>query len=202
VTEIDLIPADYRAQRQREAALRTLAGLAGVVLLACLSVTSGFAYAAGRVHGELAELELKRQRAEQQRVELSNLQGERARLEEQWTRLQTLRGEDDVGALFRLIDRTLPGDELWFERWELRRAVVGAPAPGGPAAMAPAAGSVSAQMRIVGQARDHAALSRFVRALYESPEVRDVHLERTTLRRYTTTSVVAFELAVVLKGDA
>jgi hypothetical protein len=60
----------------------------------------------------------------------------------------------------------------------------------------------AAQMRIVGQARDHAALSHFVRGLYESPGVSDVHLERTGLRRYTTTSVVDFELAVLLAGDA
>jgi hypothetical protein len=57
-------------------------------------------------------------------------------------------------------------------------------------------------MRIVGQARDYEALSHFVRALYESPDVQDVHLERTDLRRYTTTSVVAFEIAVMLKGAA
>jgi Fimbrial assembly protein (PilN) len=201
VNEIDLIPADYRAQRQRESVLRTLGGLAGIVLIAGLGVGSGFAFAASRVHGELATLELKRQQAEQQRVELGNLQGERARLEEQWARLQALRGEDDIGTLFHLIDRTLPAGDLWFDRWELHRDVDEA-APAAASAAAPDGAAVRGQMRIVGQARDHAALSRFVRALYESPEVRDVHLERTTLRHYTQASVVAFELAVVLEGTA
>ena len=212
MSEIDLIPADYRLERRRESALRTLAVAAGAVVLAGVTATSGLAYAANRVHTQVSELEMARHLSEQQQTELSNLQNERARLEQQWGRLQALRGGDDVGALFVLIDRTIPAGDLWFDRWELRRdeatAATPAAASGAPA-VAPAGTESAAQialerarMHIVGQARDHAALSRFVRALYESPDVQDVHLERTELRRYTTTSVVAFELAVMLKGSA
>jgi hypothetical protein len=155
--------------------------------------------------------------SEQRRIELTNLQSARARLEQQWARLQALRGGDDVGALFLLIDRTLPAGDVWFDRWELQRAD-GEPVtshnsaaqPQAAASTAPAAAGMGAaapaiepgQVRIVGQARDHGALSRFVRGLYESPEVQDVHLQRTMLRRYTTTSVIAFELAIVLKSAA
>jgi hypothetical protein len=215
VAEIDLIPADYRLERRRESALRTLALAAGAVLLAGVTATGGFAWAASRAHAQLDELELAQRMSDQQRTELANLQGEHARLEQQWGRLQALRGGDDVGALFLLIDRALPPGELWFDRWELERAedVQPRPAPvvntgyfavtpaGSPAAQPPA-DLGRARMRIVGQARDHAALSRFVHALDENPAVQDVHLERTDLRRYTSTSVVAFELAVSLKGAA
>ena len=210
MAEIDLIPADYRLDRRREAAFGVLACAAGAVLIAGIVAAGGLAYAASRARAELSELELARRTSDQQHIELDNLRGERARLEQQWARLQALRGGDDVGALFLLIDRTLPAGDLWFDRWELQRADhgsegaatgLGAPAAANAATVAVPA-SVRGQMRIVGQARDHGALSRFVRGLYESSEVQDVHLERTMQRRYTTTTVVAFELAILLRGDA
>jgi hypothetical protein len=212
VSEIDLIPADYRLERRRESALRALGVAIGAVLLAGVTATSGLAYAASRVHAQVNELEMARRLSEQQQTELSNLQNEHARLEQQWERLQALRGDDDVGMLFVLIDRTIPAGDLWFDRWELRRdeapaarRLAGSGTPSGaPSAAETGSHAVfdHARMHIAGQARDHAALSRFVRALYESPDVQDVHLERTELRRYTTTSVVAFELAVMLKDVA
>ena len=220
MSEIDLIPADYRLDRRRESAFGTLAAVAGGVLAAGLLAASGFAWAASRANAQLSSLDRARRVSDQQRVELANLQGERARLEQQWARLSALRGDDDVGALFLLIDRTLPAGDVWFDRWELRRGE-GEPAalriaearataaPAGAGGVDPGAAIVVAasaggrgQVHIVGQARDHGALSRFVRGLYESPEVQDVHLERTMLRRYTTTSVIAFELAILLKSDA
>jgi hypothetical protein len=215
VSEIDLIPADYRLDRRRESAFGMLATLAGGVLAAGLLAASGLAWATSRANAELGSLELARRAFDQQRVELANLQGERARLEQQWARLEALRGDDDVGAVFLLIDRTLPSGDVWFDRWELRRGD-GEPAPARaattPSAAAVVPGAVvtsmpadaapRGQVHIAGQARDHGALSRFVRGLYESPQVQDVHLERTMLRRYTTTSVIAFELAIRLKSGA
>lgn len=207
MSEIDLIPADYRLERRRESALRTLAMAAGAVLLAGVTATSGLAYAASRVHAQVSALELQQRMSDQQRIELTNLQTERARLEQQWGRLQSLRGGDDIGTLFVLIDRTIPPGDLWFDRWDLERADGEAAHPavnaGGTAQPQPVSTAVApGRMRIVGQARDYAALSRFVRALYENADVQDVHLERTDLRRYTTTSVVSFELAVTLKAAA
>jgi HAMP domain-containing protein len=212
VAEIDLIPADYRLERRRESALRRLAVAAGAVLLVGVTASGGLAYAASRVHAQVSQLEFARRMSDQQRTELSNLQNEHARLEQQWVRLQALRGGDDIGTLFVLIDRTIPTGDLWFDRWELQRAEAPQSRPAtvstgyravAPAAAPPVEANVArAQMRIVGQARDYEALSHFVRALYESPDVQDVHLERTDLRRYTTTSVVAFEIAVMLKGAA
>jgi len=210
LAEIDLIPSDYRLAQRRDRALHTLARVAGALLVTGIAAAGSLAYAASRVHAELDELTLAQRLSEQQRTELEHLDAERVRLEQQLQRLEALRGGGDIGALFRLIDRTLPTGELWFERWELLRTGEEG-RPGGAAVATPAATAAATppstavagrQMRIFGQARDHEALSRFVRELYESPEVEDVHLERTTLRRYTTTSVVAFELAVALKDAA
>lgn len=189
-----------------------LARAAAAVLVTGVATAGGLAYAATRVHAQVDALTFAQRLAEQQRTELDHIETERARLEQQWQRLEALRGGGDVGELFRLIDRTLPEGDLWFDRWELLREAVAtrsetaAAAPvvaaGQPVDATPASVTAERQMRILGQARDHAALSRFVRELYESPEVDDVHLERTTLRRYTTSSVVSFELAVALKDAA
>jgi Tfp pilus assembly protein PilN len=203
VAEIDLIPREYRRQRERESLLRRIGVVAGVLGAAGMIATGSLAWAASGAHAELRALELAHRLSDQQRIELENLERERARLEQQWARLEALRGGDDVEALFLLIERALPEGELWFDRWDLHRNDRGSDAaPAAASAAADAARGGGAQMRILGQARDHAALSQFVRSLYESPGVQDVHLERTGLRRYTTTSVVDFELAVELESEA
>lgn len=200
MSEIDLIPPEYRRERQRESALRKLALGAATVLVAGASATAGLALAASSVKAQVEALHAARRLSEQQNVELGNLRAERARLEQKWSRLQALRGGGaDVERLFLLVDRTLPAGELWFDRWELRLA---AHAAGAQDAAADGEPAREAQMTISGQARDHGALSEFVRNLYGASEVADVHLGRTGLRRYTTTSVVDFELAVVLGDDA
>jgi Tfp pilus assembly protein PilN len=199
VSEIDLIPREYRRERQRESVLRTLAGGVVGVLVVGVSAIAGLALASSRVQGQVESLQAARRLSDQQNVELENLRAERARLEQQWSRLQALRGGGgDVDGLFLLIDRTLPAGDLWFDRWELRLDAA-VPAAGEPAGAPPAR---AAQMTITGQAREYGALSEFVRNLYGASEVADVHLGRTGLRRYTTTSIVDFELAVVLGDDA
>jgi hypothetical protein len=57
-------------------------------------------------------------------------------------------------------------------------------------------------MTIKGQARDHSALSGFVRRLFVQPEIDDVRILRTNLSRSNRADAVDFELAVVINTGA
>jgi hypothetical protein len=56
-------------------------------------------------------------------------------------------------------------------------------------------------MTIQGQARDHSALSGFVRRLFEQTEIDDVRIRRTSLNRSNQSGVVDFDLAIVLNTE-
>jgi hypothetical protein len=58
---------------------------------------------------------------------------------------------------------------------------------------------IKTRMTIKGQARDHSALSRFVRQLYEQAEVQDVRILNTSLVK--TDSVVNFDMVVTINSE-
>jgi hypothetical protein len=55
-------------------------------------------------------------------------------------------------------------------------------------------------MTIKGQAKDHAALSRFVRKLFEQPEIQDVRILNTS--RLSDERIVNFDLAVTVNSGS
>ena len=60
---------------------------------------------------------------------------------------------------------------------------------------------VETHMSIHGQARDHQALSNFVRALFEQRHISDVDVQKTSRVDYGGGSVVDFNLTVVLASE-
>ena len=60
--------------------------------------------------------------------------------------------------------------------------------------------TVETHMTIRGQAIDHQALSKFVRALFEEPAINDVNVQRTSLTNYANGRVVEFDITVVLNS--
>ncbi|MFK8017942.1 MAG: PilN domain-containing protein [Gammaproteobacteria bacterium] len=213
-SDVDLIPGDFRQWRQRNQHLRyTLAGtVLGVIVLCVLALS--FAREARAL--EQANVTQKTQAAltTQQRTQLDILDQRYRALEQEWTLLRGLRSGASVEDLFLLIDRALIGQEIWFDDWHLRRAGVLVPAavasvdtgyfivvPAGQGGRSEEQWQVRTSMTIRGQARDHGALSRFVRGLYAQPEVLDVKLNRTSRQDYQQASVVDFDLAISLNSS-
>ncbi len=135
-------------------------------------------------------------------------------LNDEWTLLQGLRSGAAAEDLFVIIDQALPGTDVWFEKWKFRRAGVVVPdntrtvntgylilVTDSNASASDAQWQVETHMSIVGHARDHAALSRFVRGLYDHTEIQEVKLNQTRVREYSNTTVVDFELAIVLHSE-
>ncbi|MBT8131505.1 MAG: PilN domain-containing protein [Gammaproteobacteria bacterium] len=208
MSEIDLIPGDFKQTIKR---LRELK-LAGVVMLLGVILSAAVSYSVGRIASgmeqERSRLAQQRAVSESQGNELTELSGIRDALLSQRDTLSQLRGGAPVTDLMLTIDKALPSNEVWFSDWKFHRA--GADTDEESASNGyfivldgdtdPT--KVRTEMSISGQAVDHSALSTFVRQLFAQPEVRDVRVQETTIRRYPTHKIVDFRLSVTLQTKA
>lgn len=214
--ELDLIPSDYR---QRLWLRNWARRFAGWVVLLLLVLATAFVQLQRQVKVLRAEGDSLRTRQaldEQQRAELLALQDERAALGRQLEMLKGLQSGIDAELMFTTIDAALGQSAVWFRNWEFRREGVIVPEeqPGladtGYFIVVPADGGsrskpqwmVETHMMIRGRAADHAALSRFVTALFRQPGVVDARVQKTVLVNEGQREIVDFDLAVVLRNEA
>jgi hypothetical protein len=213
VAEFDLIPGDYRAQLWRERWLRRFGAAALGVVLCGGTGYATLAYIKTAVRSEVQQLQVRRTITSQQTAELIELRSQKQEYEYQWRLLTGLRSGTTAERMFSTIDRALEDDAIWFLSWRFRRAGVSVQpdqqavnsgyfmvVPKGEKQSESEAWQIETHMEIKGQARDHSALSMFVRTLFLQPEIHDVKVLRTALRRYPTTNVVDFDLAVVVNA--
>ena len=211
---IDLIPTDYReALRRRRHALTAVvvtAVLCVTVLCGALALRSATAELRDQADGIRTALAVDARQREQLEASDQRLKA----LDDEWNLLQGLRSGAVAEDLFVIIDAALPGDDVWFTRWSFARAGVIAPpnvktvnsgyfivVPAGQRPEAQPSWQVRTHMDINGEARNHAALSRFVRGLFAQPQIQDVKVNRTQVRDYVGTPVVDFSLAIVLHSE-
>lgn len=214
--DIDLIPADYRRARWLKVWLRQMIG-SGVTMLTLTLLAFGvLSVQVKSLRAEAAQLEQQRAVTDQQRQDLQTLDSQKNALSQQLSLLSSLRSGAPARSMFMTVDEALTDAEVWFLQWEFRRAGVKVPesqARGvetGYFIVVPEAGAeggdqawlVETHMTITGQARDHEALSRFVKGLYAQSSVVDVSVQRTDLSRLRDRDVVQFNLAVVLNSEA
>lgn len=214
MSDIDLIPQAYRTWRWQTLWIKRagilLCGLVGTLILSSMAIGKATADAKSRVEA----LQVKQAVTAQQRADMERLGVEKTELEEQFHLLSGLRSGAAAGDMFVTIDRALTSDDVWFLEWQFQRAGVMAGeqvrtvntgyfivVPDGADRLAAEDIRVQTHMTIRGQARDHAALSGFVRRLFAQREIDDVRIRRTVLNRGNQTSTVDFDLAVVLSTD-
>ena len=209
--DIDLVPASYRKQQQRQQQLiRAGVSLAAVILVS-VGGAFGLKYSTAKINTEIDQLQVQQTMTTQQRDQLAAFQDQRKDAQRQLRLLRGLRSGTAAENLFRIIDRVLIPNEVWFEVWEFRRAGVvqggGTKAESGYFVIAEDSPDTSepwhveTHMKISGQASDHVALSEFVQRLIKQPAIRDVRVRNTELRRYTLETVVDFDLAIVIDSE-
>ncbi len=209
--DIDLIPTEYRVMRQRKVHMHLALALAVIVLLLLSVLSVLLSRQANAIEHDNESRRMESALIVQQRDQLAILEQRHGLLREEWLLLQGLRSGAAAQDLFVLIDRALPAGDVWFEDWQFKRAGVVAPpsssavatgyfivVPAGDQSVADDTWQVRTSMTIRGQARDHAALSNFVRRLFDQPAVHDVKLNRTSRQVMRTESVVTFDLSVTL----
>ena len=214
MSDIDLIPQAYRTwlwqSRWMKRSALLLGGLVGMLVLSSVALGVATTNAKSRV----AALQQRQAVTAQQRTDMERLDEEKTELQQQFRLLSGLRSGAAAGDMFVTIDRALTGDDVWFLEWQFQRAGVMAGkevrtvntgyfivVPDGAEQLAADDIRVQTHMTIRGQARDHSALSGFVRRLFAQPEIDDVRIRRTVLNRGNQISTVDFDLAVVLSTD-
>lgn len=212
--DIDLIPRDYRIRQWQTRWLK----VAGAVFLSLLALHgllyTGLSAEVARIQDEIADLQAKQLITTQQRTDLEGLTSKKLEFERQLELLTGLRSGGAAQQMFVTIDRALPPEDIWFVDWRFQRSGVVVEeteatvntgyfivVPAGPNAEDAKPWQVQTHMTIRGQSRDHSALSAFVRALFAQPEIEDVHVGRTSLKRSSAIDVVDFDLAIVMNTD-
>lgn len=213
MADIDLIPADYRLWRTQQATVRRYLAAIAVVNMLVLIGGAALARSASNTKTHVSELQTQNAITQQQQEQLQLLGDRQAEYERRWSLLRSLRAGAAVDGIFALIDNALVAGDLWFLDWSFRRAGVTVDGeargvetgyfivvqePGKPAVDHEIA--VQTHMTIHGQAKDHQALSKFVRALLEQTGIRDVNVRKTSQTDYANGRVVDFDMTVVLNS--
>lgn len=214
MNDIDLIPVDYREWLERRRMLILYSAVLVALGLTIAAAGAGLKATTSNMRDTAARLKVENAVTQQQQDQLNILNEQRAEYERRWSLLRGLRAGASVQSIFSLIDKALVPGELWFNDWTFRRAgvivngeqrgietgyfIIVADQPGKPSENTM---SVETHMAISGQARDHQALSTFVRALFEQPDVKDVNVQKTTRSDYANTRVVNFDLTIVLNNS-
>ena len=212
MTDIDLIPADYRDRIKVYGWARyTIAAGAAVLVL---SIAGYFPLDSinEKISVEISALQSQQQISSQQSETLAALNNKKANYESQLSLLAGLRGGAAAPAMFKTIDNALSNNEVWFLDWQFQRA--GHAVEKKPETVSTGyfiiisdddgsgeeAWMVETHMTIRGQAKDHAALSRFVRKLFDQPEILDVRILNTS--RLSNARIVNFDLAVTVNNGS
>jgi hypothetical protein len=212
VHEVDLIPASYRRERSRALWIKWIGALTFGLVMTTAGARVWLDSSINTVDAQVARLQMLQTITTGERDQLAALSENQKNYQDQLYLLKGLRSGAATADLFGIIDQALIGDELWFRRWEFRRAGVtnaeGQSVETGYFIVVSNDGTqndswrVETHMTIAGQAQDHAALSEFVQRLLSHPEIENVHVRRTELRRYASRSLVDFDIAVIINRQA
>ena len=213
MTDIDLIPVDYREWLARQSLLRQYGIAAAVLVALTLGLALALGHSAAEAQARVVQLKSESAITQQQQMQLQALKDQQAEFERRWSLLRGLRAGAAVDEIFSLIDRAIIAGDLWFLEWSFRRAgiIVDGQQRGVETGyfvivadnddpLAAPDLTVETHMTIRGQAVDHQALSKFVRALFEEPAIKDVNVQGTSLTNYANGRVVEFDITVVLNS--
>ena len=212
MAEIDLIPSDYRNKAMVYGWGRRL--LFVMLLTITVSLVSYVALEAAnrKLSENVALLQNRQQSFSVNQDALREISKKRDHYQRQWELLKNLRDSTAAAKMFMIVDRAISSGEIWFLNWEFQRSdmfvefrpesaregyfIVLSDSNGSKAGEA---WQITTHMNIKGQASDHSALSKFVRRLYEQPEVKNVRILNTSL--INAAKVVNFDMIVTVNSE-
>lgn len=207
--EIDLIPLSYRKEIAKLIMVKRFGILALAVFVLCISSYFVLIQITKELKNEAVSLQKQKLALNKKRASIAQTQQQQNRLQQQWRDLKKLRSNVSVRSIFKSIDSALPKG-VWFLSWKFQRAGIieinEKRSPNKHLIMLPKNSSneklsgtlLQTNMTIRGQALDHAALSTLVQRLYIQPEILNVRVLNTVLRRYSSNTVIEFNLEVTI----
>ena len=213
MNEIDLFPEDLRRQLLFTRWFK-LTGFT-VVLLTLVSVVAFLLLreASTRIDEQIQFFQSQREITNANRRQLEQLTQQKSDLQQQLDLLGGLRSGASAEQMFLMIDRALPGPDVWLTNWKFRRAgtpidqrqqavstgyfiVIPADNQNRPAET----WQIETHMTIQGQALDHSAMSRFVLNLTQQPEIENVSIVNTRSNQGKRVRLVDFSLDIVVSA--
>lgn len=210
---MDLIPEDYKRYLQQLYILQRWALLMFVLITISTSISFALDYKADEFQKEIVKLEQNKAISSQQRNVLQSLEKNHKKLQVKHNILQKLRGGAVAENMFVTIDKALADNNVWFKNWSFERA--GSKTSEQPKGVHTGyfivipesertnkkqneAWKIQTHMEVDGGARDHEALSSFVRRLLQQPQIADVRILNTQQRTTADKTVVEFRLVITV----
>ena len=211
MSEIDLFPEDLRRKLLFQRWFKQ-AGVALLVMtLLCVGSFIALREANARIDGEISRFQSQREITNANRQQLEQLNEQKKNLRQQLDLLSGLRSGASAEQMFVMIDRALPGPDVWLTNWKFRRA--GTPVENRQEAVntgyfivissdSPTreeeTWKIDTTMTIQGQALDHVAMSKFVLNLTQQPEIENVRIVNTRMNESDALKLVDFSLDIVV----
>jgi len=213
MTDIDLIPESYRRGRRARSWLGRFAVAYMALLFGLLAAKAVLSVNIDARASEARKMRVDAAAALQRKAHLDQLDSQRVALAKQLAMLDTLRAGPPTGEIFAAVDRALEGRRVRFLSWRFQRAgeLVETPArtintgyfvvvPAGSKKPAVNGWRLRTHMEIKAVAVDHSALAEFVSRLANQAAFKDVKVLETHAQQEGGREVVAFGLAVVIRG--
>jgi uncharacterized protein YegJ (DUF2314 family) len=202
--EMDLIPSDYRKERNRHNWIRKFLTLCVLVVIAIASLRGMLGYLIWRENVQVVRLEQQESIAAQNNAKAETYRQQKQVTERQLAALNELRGRDRVAQFLQSIDTAYsPG--IWFDSIHfMRENKTGTlqNVPSNTSIIVVPNGAedkpldISQSVEIVGHASNHTILAEFMRKLGAQPNVADLRLIDTTLRSYAAAQIVDFNMTL------
>lgn len=211
--ELDLIPASYKEQLK----IKRWCHLFGFAFASVLVIVIGLRVAIiNKTMALNTKIEIRqkdKQFSFEQQQKYNTLVAEEIKLKKDLEILNGLRGGPSAKQILLAIDRVMQ-DDVWFTKWLLKRVgeitqvqpatvqtgyfiILPQEANGSPNQQA---WQLNTHIEISGQALTHSGLSGFIRNLINLPEIDDVKVINSSLRSYTSSQVVEFNLVVIINN--
>jgi len=211
--EIDLFPDELR---KKLLFLRwfKLAGYS-IVLISVVIVGAFFLVrqANEKIDQEIQLFQVQREITTANRKQLEQLNQQKKNLLQELNLLTGLRSGASAEQMFVTIDRAITGPDVWITSWKFRRAGTQVEdntetvntgyfivIPKGSKNHKEEIWKIETNMKLLGQAIDHVAMSKFVLNLTQQPEIENVRIVNSRLTIVNQVKVVEFSLDIVVSG--
>jgi len=216
MNEIDLFPEDLRRRLLFTRWFKLTAFALVAVSLLFVAAFVALREANAKIDAEIGLFQSQREITNANRRQLEQLNQQKKDLQQQLDLLSGLRSGASAEQMFVMIDRSLPGPEVWLTNWKFRRA--GTPVEETQRAVntgyfivVPAGSErnkkeetwkIETHMNIQGQALDHVAMSKFVLNLTQQPEIENVRIVSSKQTDVNRHKVVEFSLDIIVSARA
>ena len=211
MNDIDLFPDDLRKKLLFMRWFRFSGAALVVLTLLFCAMFFALREANAQIEEEIRYFQSQREITTANRQQLETLNRQKKNLQQQLDLLSGLRSGASAEQMFVMIDRSLPGPEVWLTDWKFRRA--GTPIderqeavstgyfiviPADKGSSKEETWKIETNMNIKGQALDHVAMSKFVLNLTQQPEIENVRIVNSRQTEVNQTKVVEFSLDIVV----